>query len=213
MRKTAYILTALLILSLVGCGAVKSADSYFPDEHFESSVLPEECFICSPSIPNWGQNNVGIISLNTFEVLPIEINRYRNGWILIEENTGTFSMRPFNSGDGGFQASLMTDPDRGHASASVFFYEDEKLDVEKMAGFLCEDCLNEVTGKIYKNEYGLGIINFETGEIDAFEENNIGFGSGDYYIHCDFKGWDKREKSNRLDLVIFYCPLRYDNEA
>lgn len=89
MRKTAYILTALLILSLVGCGAVKSADSYFPDEHFESSVLPEECFICSPSIPNWGQNNVGIISLNTFEVLPIEINRYRNGGILIEENTGT----------------------------------------------------------------------------------------------------------------------------
>ena len=69
---------------------MKSADSYFPDEHIESSVLPEECFICSPSIPNWGQNNVGIISLNTFEVLPIEINRYRNGGISLKRIPGHF---------------------------------------------------------------------------------------------------------------------------
>lgn len=206
--KKATLVLIILILALVGCSMGGNADRYFPDDHFESSVLPEDCFICNPSTSHRGQNNVGIISLNSFEVLPIEINRYHNGGILIEENTGTFTMRSFSSGEDGFQVSLMTDPDRGHASATVFFHSDEKLDVEKAADFLCEECLNKVTGKIYKNEYGLGIINFEAGEIDVFEENITGFFSGDYYIHCDFEGWDKREKSNRLDLDIFYCPLR-----
>lgn len=212
MKKVMFVLI-VLVLTLTGCLAGKSADGYFPDKHFESSVTPEECFICSPSTAHWGENNVGIISLNSFEMLPIEINRYHNGGVLIEENTGTFSMRPFHSEEGGFQASLMTDPDRGHASASILLHDDDTLDVEKTACFLCEDCLNNVTGGIVKNEYGLGIINFETKEIQVIEENMKGVSSGDYYVHCDFMGWNKEEKSNQLELLIFYCPLRYKNEA
>ena len=63
----------------------------------------------------WGQNNIALISLHTFEIKPLEINRYdRIDGRLIEEYAGTVSF-VVGSNDGGFSTSLMQDSDRGYA--------------------------------------------------------------------------------------------------
>nr|WP_325223418.1 hypothetical protein [uncultured Oscillibacter sp.] len=51
----------------------------------------------------WGQNNIALISLNTFDIKPIEINRYDGiTGQLIEEYAGTVSFGGGGSIDGGF---------------------------------------------------------------------------------------------------------------
>lgn len=216
MKKLILALLVILLTLQVGCRSKQDGDKIFPNKHYTSSTSAADCFLCSADSSHesyWQENNVGIISLNTFEVMPVKIIQYGDNGTLIQENTGTFVRRSFKSDANGFYASQAIDSDRGYAFASISFYDDETLDVEKTANFLCEDCLNQLTEKIYKNEFGLGIINFETKEIRTFEENTTGFGSGDFYIHCDFRERDKETDTRNLDLLIFYCPLRYENEA
>lgn len=215
MKKTILILLAFLIILPTGCSTKKNVDRIFPQEHYTSFVSADDCFLCGADNHEhyWGKNNVGIISLNTFEVVPIEINRYNSKGDIIQENTGTYTLRPIYSGDNGFEGYYMAETDYGYASASILFYGDETLDVEKTANFLCEECLNQLTGEIYKNEFGVGVINFSTKEIRVFEEDITGFRSGDFYIHCDFEDYDKRTGTRNLRTLIFYCPLRSERGA
>lgn len=82
------IFTVLLALCLLaGCGTGGERE---PVE----CVSTADCVLCKGAgMWAWGQNNVGLISLNTFDMVPIEINRYDSGGGLIEENTGTFQIR------------------------------------------------------------------------------------------------------------------------
>ena len=48
---------------------------------YHSDTSPEDCFLGGNGMenrmpPKWGQNNIALISLNTFEIKPVEINRY-----------------------------------------------------------------------------------------------------------------------------------------
>jgi len=213
MKRFLSVLLATLLLLLSGCNVGRGAEDRTLEEiSYSSDVSTQDCFLCGDGgthVTQWGENNIGIISLNTFEVMPIEINCYDNNGELIEENTGRVTMRIFQSEAGGFSASVMEDVDRGHAGASISLHDDETLDAENTAAFLCESCLNELMNSIYKNAFGVGVINFDTKEIQVFEENVTGFGSGDFYIHCDLKEPGAKEDTRRLDLVIFYCPVRY----
>lgn len=213
MKRLLTVMLATLFLTLFGCSTGRGAEKPTLEEiSYTSDVSAQDCFLCGDGgnqVTRWGENNIGIISLNTFEVMPIEINRYDNNGELIEENTGRMTMRMFKSEAGGFSASVMEDVDRGHADVSISFYDNETLDADNTAAFLCENCLNELMDSIYKNEFGVGVINFDTREIKVFEENLTGFGSGDFYIHCDLKESSSKKNTRILDLVIFYCPVRY----
>lgn len=213
MKQFLSVLLTISLLLLSGCIAGRGAEDYSMEKvSYTSDVSLQDCFLCGDGgahVTKWGENNIGIISLNTFEIMPIEINRYDNNGKLIEENTGCMIMRIFSSEAGGFTASVMEDADRGHAGASIYLYDDETLDAENTAAFLCESCLNELMNSIYKNAFGVGVINFDTKEIQVFEENVTGFGSGDFYIHCDLKEPGAKKDTRKLDLVIFYCPVRY----
>jgi len=213
MKRLLSVLLATLLLLLHGCNAGKGAEDHTLEKiSYPSDVSTDDCFLCGNGgnhVTCWGENNIGIISLNTFEVMPIEINRYSSNGELIEENTGCTTMWMFQSKAGGFRASVMVDVDRGLADVSISLYGDETLDVETVASFLCERCLNELMDSIYKNGFGVGIINFETKKICVFEENVTGFGSGDFYIHYDLKEPGAKEDTRELSLVIFCCPVRY----
>ncbi len=210
-------LLVLLLVFQVGCSPEKNMGSNLSEKAiYTSSISSENCFLCredTSHIIEWGQNNIGIICLNTFEVIPIEINRYDWNGNLIERNSGNISMHTFKNKENDFWASLMIDPDRGHADVSMSLYVDETLDIEKVAAFLCQNCLNKLIDSIHQKALDVGIINFKTKELRVFEESVTGFGLGDFYIHCDLKDTNKTSDSRKLDLVIFYCPLRYENET
>ncbi len=105
----------------------------------------------------------------------------------------------------------MLEYDRGYATGSVDFLNDETLDADKAASFLCADCLNKILPKEISQCFGVGVINLDTKEIRLFEENLCGFGLGDFHIDCDFKE-QKNGDSRQMDLLVFYCPIRYEQE-
>ena len=207
----------ILALCLTACGAEPSVTSEPETAPAISTISKEHCFLCgdgAKDLPYWGQDNVGIISLNTFEVMPIAINRYDGQGALIEKNINRITTHGFQAQENGFCTHAFEIPDRGHASVSLTLNNDSTLNTEQLAAFLCQNCLDSVLSEIHESGYGVGIINFATREIHAFEKNFTGFGLGDFYIHIC--GWDERDKTKgtqKIDVLVFYQPLRYEEDA
>ena len=107
-------LFALLLLLLTGCAGPETAAAGTQSEsiagdrpHAMAGVPSEDCLLCNGLDGTrysycWGQDNLALLSLNTGEIWPLEINRYELGE-LIEEYAGHLSMLTFMSADGGFQ--------------------------------------------------------------------------------------------------------------
>ena len=220
MRRFVIALLLPLMLISAGCRTEQSADSNSATAPvktpYSSDTSTEDCYLCGGGIENlipscWGQSNIALISSNTFEIKPLEINRYdRINGRLIEEYAGAVSFGGSGSKDGGFGASLLQNYDRGYATGHVDFYDDEVLDASKAAGFLCEGCLNKILPSQLDRYFGVGAINLVTKEIRVFEEHPRGFGLGDFYFDCDLK--DRNDGKRRINLLIFYCPIRYEKE-
>lgn len=221
MKKWFLVLSMSLIFFLPGCGMEQNANAgngvVSSDPGYYSDTSAEDCYLCGGHIDHiipeyWEQNNVALISLNTFEMKPIEINRYdRLDGHLIEEYAGVVSFAGGESQSGGFSASMMLDYDRGYATGSLHFYDDEALDVEKAGTFLCSDCLNRILPYDLDRCFGVGAINLTTKEIRVFEERITGFGLGDFYFDCHLMD-EQKHNLDWLDLLIFYCPIRYESE-
>ena len=216
-RMGAVLLAAALAAALIGCAQKQTTEPRdFKAEAMAANVycVPKvECFLCGNGgeftlTEHLGQNNVGIISLNSFEVMPVEVNRYDDGGALIESNTGVMSMWSFKSESEGFSASLSLDADRGIANIDISPHNDADLDLSKTAQHLCVDCLNDLVSSLYRSAYGIGIIDFDTRRLYAFQENTTAFSAGDYYIHRDIDS-----KYDKIQVLIVYCPLRYSNRT
>ncbi len=197
LRKT--LLLILVLCALSGCEGEKAG---------EGAVLPvskEDCFLCGRKAEGaWGWNDLGIVSLNTFDMLPVEINRYNEAGELLAEQTGKAVMRSFQSGENGFCAVGIEDSDRGYAIMSVTLGEDKKADRDRTAAFLCGECLERVLPEERREIAALGVVDLTTGEVRALDRGTSGFGLGDFYVYCDWKDGGKK-----VDLVLFYSPPRY----
>lgn len=226
MRRFIFTLLLPLFLLLAGCGMMQNNDFGVPqstdagdaalseNKAYSSNTSAKDCILCGGGMEKllpskWGQNNIALISLNTFEFQSIGINRYEGGQ-LIEKFAGYASIECGGSKGDGFSASLMENHDRGYATGSVYFHDDETLDIDKAAGFLCESCLNEILPTQTDRCFGVGAIDLATGKICIFAENVSGFVLGDFYIDCDLQSQDGNR--SRMDLLIFYCPIRYEKE-
>lgn len=200
--KKRMVLFLLTLTLLSGCGKAKTQKGPVV------CVPVEDCFLCGrEEVCPWGQNNIGLISLNSFELMPIGINRYDDNGELIEESTGTFRLRGHQSEENGFCASAMEESDHGHALVSLTLGEDIAADRERAGGFLCEECLERILPEGDDTLTGLGAVDLLTGEVKALDKNAGGFGLGDFYLHCD---WKKDGKA--AELFLFYSPLRYGVE-
>lgn len=196
-RKTFFLLFLIFLLS----GCLRGG----PQEKPPECVSAEECFLCKRSGEGlWGQNNIGLISLNSFDMMPVEINLYDREGRPVEKSTGCLHLQSYHSGETGFWAGLTANPDRGHAMLSVELKGDLTADREKAAAFLCEECLDRIFPEERGEETGLGVIDFSTGEVKALDRQVPWFGLGDFYIHSD---WEERGK--KVSLMIFFSPLRY----
>lgn len=201
----------LLLLILPGCEGGRDV----PAEVL-SGVSSQDCYLCGGAIEDripfyWGQNNLALISLNTFDIQPVEINRYgRLTGQLIEESTGTVSFGGVGGGNGGFSASLLLDCDRGYADGSIYFHDDAVLDTDRAATLLCADHLNELLPRRTERCFGVGVMDLSTGQIRILEDHLDHFTLGDFFIGCDWHG--RKDHPREIDILFFYCPVRYEKE-
>lgn len=70
--------------------------------------------------------------------------------------------------------------------------------------------MTAITEDTWNEPYGVGVINFETLEVRLFEQNITGFTFGDYYVDIDRREKKDNSEWTELDLLIFYCPPRYE---
>lgn len=217
------ILVAFICLCAVGChdsggdqDMQMEAISETEEGLYISNTAPEKCYLCGTPeqslLPFYeGQTNLGIISLNTFEFVPIEINRYDDYGNLVEEPAGFSSTSMQNTGENGFTAYVTPNHDRGYANATIYFENDKELNIDKAADFLCTECLNQTLEECWNDDpFGMGVINFETEEIRLLERNITAFTFDDFYVSCDLRtSDDSGGDSHQMDLLIFYCPERY----
>lgn len=216
MKRLTLVLLILFLPMLSGCKAEQRPTSIWDRETvYSSNTSAEDCYLCGGGIENllpsyWGQKNVALISLNTFEIIPLEINRYGKDGHLIEEYAGTISFGGGSTMNDGFSASMLLNYDRGFAGGDLNFRNDETLDIDKAASCLCADCLNGIIQSTDGPYFGVAVIDLETKKLRVLEKRLSGFGLGDYYIFC-YLPEQENDDPLRMNLLIFYCPIRYGN--
>ena len=209
----------LLLLSVLpGCGAAHGAGSsgVWDEEtaSYRSETMSGDCYLCGDNIERlfpslcWGRKGVALIGLNSFAIRPVEI--VRRVPADRREDMGPASFGAGGAGDGGFDVSMLVDHDRGFAAGTIDLYDDEVLDAEKAAAFLCADHLNAILPREAGGCFGVGAIDLETREVCVFGEKDRGALLGDCYV-----GWDPvggPRGTERLSVTVFYCPVRYGED-
>lgn len=181
-------------------------DTYIHKD-FTSSVEKEDCYLCgergNPLIAyHWEEDNVGIINLNTFDLLYLEINRYNDYGHPIEMLAGYTQTSSMPGEENTVHA--VTCPDNGYAHVNIknTKYEIEKRSVEK---HLCQICLDSINHLHFADsppaEYA--IIHFTSRTVQPLIENISWFSAGDFGIDCEFK------KNGDIDLLVHYSPVRF----
>lgn len=231
MLKTKAIITDLLLSCLIfsfvvsGCSPEQAAgvqetgkrSQDQPDSEYLSGTDPENCLLCGPSsqtlLPLYrSQKNLGIISLNTFDICPVEINPYDDQGNPIEKPADSTSMTTSSHEENGTFIQIYPNTNRGYANVNLSFKDDETLDMDKAAANLCTECLNTVLNETWSSSpYGVGVIDFDTLQVRLLAENITAFTFGDYYISCSHREKTAKEDSVEMDLLIFYCPERYED--
>lgn len=201
-------LSALIIIANISAAKEQEKKIY---EHIDyvSAITQEDCFACVadcdfPVSSHWGEDNVAIVNLNTFEVLRLEINRYGDHGELIEETAGYMQTSSLIDKENESYAHAYTFLDNGYANVNLTGVQ-YAIDRDAIQSHLCQHCLDNINelwfGEDPPAEYG--ILNFEERTIRPLITCTTGFGMGNFHIDCDF------EDGGKIDLLIFYCPPRY----
>lgn len=235
MKRLALIIPVLLLSILIGCRAEQSAavidskvsesptssseanESPIPSREIKyiSETSAEDCYLCNGDIENispscWGQNNIAFISLNTFEIVPIKINRYDEiSGKAIEEYLGAASFGGGDTTNNGFSTKYFLDCDRGYAHGELVFNNDEDLDIDKISSLLCTNCLNEVIEHEPESYFGVGIVDLKTKNLSALEKRYMGVSTRDFCIYF-LSQEERRNESLLMNFLAFYAPIRYE---
>ena len=205
----AAMLVVLIIAANVRAAKEQNTEEY---EHidFVSTITQEDCFVCGnstkdPMSLHWGEDNVAVVNLNTFEVLRLEIYRYGDHGELIEEAAGYMQTSSLIDNENESYAHAYTFPDNGYANVHLTGVQ-YAIDRDSIQGHLCQSCLDSINelwfGEDPPAEYCL--LNFEDRTIRPLITYTTGFGMGNFHVDCDF------EDGGKIDLLIFYCPPRYE---
>lgn len=200
---------ALAMLIVITIAATLHRNKEQLQEEYEhiayvSSITQEECYVCSDTKNfmgsfYWGEDNVGIVNLNTFELLRLEINRYDDYGKLIEEPAGFMSSGGLAKDDAGSSAHAFCFPDNGYADAQIFDAQ-YAIDRDSVQNLLCQTCLDSINGLWFTNqppaEYA--IISFEDRTIQPLMNARPWFSAGNYGIDCEFG------ENGKIDLLIHY---------
>lgn len=181
-------------------------------EHIDyvSNIAEAECYICSEcgdtaASAYWGENNVGLINLNNFELLHLEINRYGDGRELIEESAGVMLSCGIMDEEADAYAHAYVFPDRAYATLQITGVQ-YAIDRDVIQSRLCQNCLDSINTLWFTTqppaEYA--VISFEDRTIRPLLNSHPWFIAGNFGVDCEFK--DNRS----IELLVHYCPIRYE---
>ena len=148
---------------------------------------------------------MGIVNLNTFELLRLEINRYDDQGSLIEKRAGFFSCSGMSNEKTGSYVHAYCHPDNAYADVQIsgVQYVTDRESVQILLRQTCLDSINDLWfTDMSPAEYA--IASFENRTIQPLLNAHPWFSAGNFGIDCTFKD------DGRLDLLIHYCPLRYE---
>lgn len=204
MKKTIKLLaTTLLCVLLISMHAAAAEGDYV------SKIGKEDCFLCGSQestnlLIHWGQDNVGLLHLNTFDVLPLRVNRYDDSGELIREKFGILESAGLYRDD--TYANAMTDPDRGYSSIQI---TKAKYNVyrEAIQTHLCEDCIQAMNCVYWSEEAPpeFAIVNFKERSIRPLDRSLTWFFSGNFGINCEYKA------NGDINLLVAYLPARWED--
>ena len=210
MRKILLLLLSFMLLT--GCSPQEDVQQSQPKKSYEhitfsSSIAEENCLLCGDAADHrmsWylGQDNLGLVNVNTFDVRLIEINRYDDQGVLLEEATGCMTMGGMELGESSAHAT--TDVDRGYSHVDVHPSENE-IDADSIGNYLCQDCLDAFSDEFFEHDSPpeVAIINFSTREIRPLVDTCTWFTFDNYCVDCRF------EDDGDISLRIYYRPVRY----
>lgn len=202
-------LAMLIVITIVA--RISAAQEQTPKEYehidYVSNITQEECFVCGTNndYSYWGEDNVGIVNLNTFELLYLEINRYDDYGNLIEEPAGYMSSVGLSDKEADSYAHAYCFPDNAYASVQITGVQYD-IDREMIQSKLCQTCLKSINDLWFTDqppaEYA--VISFEDRTIQPLLNAHPWFAAGNYGVDCEFK------TDGDIDLLIHYCPNRYE---
>lgn len=203
--------TAIVLMVLLTACSAPAASNAEPTEYvhtpYVSTITAEECFVCGEQEGSltklyWGQDNLGILNLSTFDFMRLEINRYDDAGKLIEEPSGFMQRQSLQSNNSYAHASVH--PDRGYANIQIQG-QLNNIDAQTIQSHLCQLCLDAINntyfGDNHPEEYA--VINFADKTIRPLIRNTTFFTMANYSVDCEFN------EDGSIDLLIFYCPPRY----
>ncbi|MBQ8237471.1 MAG: hypothetical protein IJZ39_04930 [Oscillospiraceae bacterium] len=214
-----YILSAIggaiiMLIALILIANISAANKQENKEYehidYVSAITQDECFVCGNSTKDpvslhWGEDNVGIVNLNTFEMMRLEINRYGDHGELIEEPAGYMSSSGLIDKEADTYAHAYCFPDNAYASVQITGVQ-YAIDRDSVQNRLCQNCLNSINDLWFTDqplaEYA--VICFEDRTIQPLLNAHPWFAAGNFGIDCEFK------ENGAIDLLIHYCPNRYE---
>lgn len=188
---------------------------YVTESVYISDTSPSDCQLCGEGkgtlLPAyWGEDNVGIIDLNTFRISHISINEYDSHGRRVKDGRGGSSFNMLTIGENGMSVWGSIDSCRGYYSGQASMKSRIGLDLEEVSEFLCTDCLNSILDECYdETYYSLGIVNFKTHQIRLLEKRVTAFVFDNFYIDCSYYEDEQGDGEYSFELLIFYCPPRY----
>lgn len=169
---------------------------------FVSSIDTQNCFVCGehtdPLTAHYcNEDNIGILNLNTFEMMYIEINRYNDNGDLIQEPTGVLVSDCLKCEDSWLHS--MTDPDRGYSYIDISNIT-RQIDTVNLQSRLCQDCLDAINSDCFfdsqPSEYA--VISFAEKRIRAINESLRWYSIGNYSVHTEVD-------SDTVRLMVNFC--------
>ena len=202
---------AMLILIIVAAN-VSTEEGHEPEdyEHIDyiSSITQEECYVCSDTkdfsgFLYWGEDNVGIVNLNSFELLRLEINRYDDHGNLLEEPAGYMSSSGMSNEKTESYVHAYCHPDNAYADVQLSGVQ-YAIDRDSVQNHLCQTCLDSINDLWFTDmppaEYA--IVSFENRTIQPLLNAHPWFSAGSYGIDCEF------DEDGKIDLLIHYIAPR-----
>lgn len=203
--------TMFVLLAVIANIQAATAPQLEEYEHIDyvSNITEAECYVCGDSgytdaSAYWGEDNIGLINLNNFDLLYLEINRYREGRELIQEPAGVMLSCGIMDEESETYAHAYVFPDNAYANIQITGVK-YAIDCDLIQSKLCQTCLDFINSLWFTTqppaEYA--IISFEDRAIQPLLNAYPWFAAGNFGIDCEFK------EDGNIDLLIHYCPNRY----
>lgn len=200
-----------MLLAIVIVGRIDATQEQIPTqyEHIDyiSNITQEECFVCGANngYAYWGEDNVGIVNLNTFELLYLEINRYDDHRNLIEEPAGFMSSNSMIDKGTETYVHAYSHPDQAYAKVRLTGVK-YAIDRDSVQNHLCQLCLDSINSLWFTDQppAEFAIVSFEDRTIRPLLNAHPWFAAGNFGVDCEFKD------DGEIDLLVYYCPNRYE---